>query len=54
MQQRQLEPKYAYVHGVRDIEKPVDLQVHLRGNPTAAWRRGAARFPVGVESRRAR
>ena len=28
-----LEPKYAYVHGVRDIEKPVDLQVHLRGNP---------------------
>jgi hypothetical protein len=21
------------VHGVRDIEKPVDLQVHLRGNP---------------------
>ena len=28
-----LEPKHAYVHGVRDIEKPVDLQVHLRGNP---------------------
>ncbi len=28
-----LEPKYAYVHGVRDLEKPVDLQVHLRGNP---------------------
>ena len=28
-----LEPKYAYVHGVRDVEKPVDLQVHLRGNP---------------------
>jgi len=22
------------VHGVRDIEKPVDLKVHLRGNPT--------------------
>ncbi len=28
-----LPPKYAYVHGVRDIEKPVDLKVHVRGNP---------------------
>jgi len=28
-----LPAKYAYVHGVRDIEKPVDLKVHLRGNP---------------------
>ncbi|HXG88861.1 MAG TPA: PSD1 and planctomycete cytochrome C domain-containing protein [Vicinamibacterales bacterium] len=25
--------KYAYVHGVRDVEKPGNLQVHLRGNP---------------------
>ena len=25
--------KYAYVHGVRDVEKPVDLKVHLRGSP---------------------
>ena len=49
-----LEPKYAYVHGVRDVEKPVDLQVHLRGNPTAAGRHGAARFPVGAESCRPR
>jgi mono/diheme cytochrome c family protein len=23
-----------YVHGVRDVEAPVDLQVHLRGSPT--------------------
>ena len=29
-----LPAKFAYVHGVRDIEKPVDLKVHLRGNPT--------------------
>jgi mono/diheme cytochrome c family protein len=28
-----LPPKYAYVHGVQDVEKPADLQVHLRGNP---------------------
>ncbi|MDP2055878.1 MAG: PSD1 and planctomycete cytochrome C domain-containing protein [Acidobacteriota bacterium] len=25
--------KFAYVHGVKDVEKPVDLKVHLRGNP---------------------
>jgi cytochrome c553 len=31
--QKALPPKYAYVHGVRDLEKPADLQVHLRGNP---------------------
>ena len=31
--QKKLENGYAYVHGVRDIEKPIDLQVHLRGNP---------------------
>jgi cytochrome c553/mono/diheme cytochrome c family protein len=31
--QKALEPKYAYVHGVRDVEGPTDLQVHLRGNP---------------------
>ncbi len=29
-----LPPKFAYVHGVRDVEAPVDLQVHLRGSPT--------------------
>jgi hypothetical protein len=28
-----LPPKYAYVHGVRDLEKPDDLKVHVRGNP---------------------
>jgi hypothetical protein len=31
--EKALPPKYAYVHGVRDIEEPADLQVHLRGNP---------------------
>ncbi|MEP7117870.1 MAG: PSD1 and planctomycete cytochrome C domain-containing protein [Acidobacteriota bacterium] len=31
--EKALPPKYAYVHGVRDVEAPVDLQVHLRGNP---------------------
>jgi hypothetical protein len=31
--QKKLENGYAYVHGVRDVEKPIDLQVHLRGNP---------------------
>lgn len=31
--QKSLENRYAFVHGVRDVEKPVDLQVHLRGNP---------------------
>jgi hypothetical protein len=28
-----LPPKYAYVHGVRDLEAPEDLKVHVRGNP---------------------
>ncbi len=31
--QKKLENRYAYVHGVHDVEKPADLQVHLRGNP---------------------
>jgi hypothetical protein len=28
-----LPPQYPYVHGVRDIEKPANLKVSLRGNP---------------------
>jgi cytochrome c553 len=28
-----LPEKYAYVHGVRDVEKPVTQKLHLRGNP---------------------
>ena len=32
--EKALPAKYAYVHGVRDVEKPVDLKVHLRGSPT--------------------
>ncbi|MDP2321997.1 MAG: PSD1 and planctomycete cytochrome C domain-containing protein [Acidobacteriota bacterium] len=31
--EKALPEKFAYVHGVKDVEKPVDLQVHLRGNP---------------------
>lgn len=31
--QKALPPKYAYVHGVRDVEAAEDLKVHLRGNP---------------------
>ncbi len=28
-----LPEKYAYVHGVRDVEKPVAQKLHIRGNP---------------------
>jgi hypothetical protein len=28
-----LPPKYAYVHGVADLEKPAPMQVNVRGNP---------------------
>ena len=28
-----LPPKYAFVHGVRDLETAQDLKVHVRGNP---------------------
>jgi mono/diheme cytochrome c family protein/cytochrome c553 len=31
--QKSLPEKYAYVHGVRNIEKPVEPKLHLRGNP---------------------
>ena len=31
--QKALPAKYAYVHGVRDIEKPVEQKLHVRGNP---------------------
>jgi Protein of unknown function (DUF1553)/Protein of unknown function (DUF1549)/Planctomycete cytochrome C len=32
--EKALPPRYAYVHGVRDLETPEDLKVHLRGSPT--------------------
>jgi hypothetical protein len=32
--EKALAAKMTYVHGVRDLETPADLQVHLRGNPT--------------------
>jgi hypothetical protein len=28
-----LPEKYSYIHGVKDVEKPVDLNVAIRGNP---------------------
>ena len=28
-----LPEKYAYVHGVKDVEKPVEQKLHIRGNP---------------------
>ena len=31
--QAALPPKYAYVHGVRDAEKPAVMRINLRGNP---------------------
>ncbi len=31
--EKALPTKYAYVHGVREMETATDLQVHLRGNP---------------------
>ncbi|MBA2258463.1 MAG: DUF1549 domain-containing protein [Acidobacteria bacterium] len=30
---KSLPEKYAYVHGVRDLEKPVAQKLHIRGNP---------------------
>jgi cytochrome c553 len=32
--QADLPPKFAYVHGVRDGDKPVPMHVNVRGNPT--------------------
>jgi hypothetical protein len=32
--EKSLATKMTYVHGVRDVEAPADLQVHLRGSPT--------------------
>jgi mono/diheme cytochrome c family protein len=30
---KKLDPSYPYIHGVEDVEKPVDLELALRGNP---------------------
>jgi hypothetical protein len=30
---RKAMPQYPFVHGVMDVEKPTDIQVHLRGSP---------------------
>lgn len=31
--EKAMPPKYAYVHGVRDLPEVTDLKVHVRGNP---------------------
>ena len=38
-------PKYAYVHGVQDVEKPVPIKVAIRGNPFRAGDEVARHFP---------
>jgi mono/diheme cytochrome c family protein len=30
---KKLDPSYPFIHGVEDVEKPVDLELALRGNP---------------------
>jgi mono/diheme cytochrome c family protein len=32
-QQKELEPAYSYIHGVRDVDNPRDLELAIRGNP---------------------
>ena len=39
-------PKYPYVHGVADLEKPAPIKSGAPGQPVQARRRGAAAFPV--------
>ncbi len=31
--QKKLDPFYPFIHGVKDSEKPVNIQLALRGNP---------------------
>src|SRR5262245_38597362 len=38
--------KYAYIHGVKDVEKPVDLNLAIRGNPFRAGDVVARGFPT--------
>ena len=40
-----LPPKYAYVHGVQDAEKPAPIQVAIRGNPFKPGDEVARHFP---------
>lgn len=39
-----LPEKYAYVHGVKDLEKPVEQKLHVRGNPMREGEVVARRF----------
>jgi cytochrome c553 len=38
-------PRYAYVHGVEDVEKPVPIRVAIRGNPFKPGDEVARHFP---------
>lgn len=40
-----LPPKYAYVHGVQDVEKPAPIRVAIRGNPFKPGDEVARHFP---------
>ena len=31
--QKKLDPHYPFIHGVKDSDKPVNIQLALRGNP---------------------
>ena len=44
-----LPPKYAYVHGVQDVEKPQNLQLAIRGNPMKLGDEVPRALPHGVE-----
>jgi hypothetical protein len=43
--QKALPAKYTYVHGVRDLDKPVEQKLHIRGNPMREGEVVSRRFP---------
>jgi hypothetical protein len=43
--EKSLPPKYTYVHGVKDAEKPAPIRVALRGNPFKPGDEVARHFP---------
>jgi len=45
-----LPPKYAYVHGVQDAEKPENLRLAIRGNPMRLGDEVPRRFLVALSS----
>ena len=43
-------PKYPYVHGVQDVEKPVSIRVAIRGNPFKPGEEVSRHFPSVLAS----